>query len=148
MNLAIAIYEKNCWRFLPLTLFRWSDVGSASTGSLRGAKPETHFQTWSISAVANLQIITVVKAISVPTENGKKVLTIAKLIYLLAWILADWVIALIPFAIFASGREEVACVILILLYSAGTCFIANKITWFIAAKTRSFIIDEEDDSDD
>lgn len=72
-------------------------------------------------------------------------LTIAKLIYLLAWILADWVIALIPFAIFASGREEVACVILILLYSAGTCFIANKITWFIAVKTE--FIDREDDSD-
>lgn len=86
--------------------------------------------------------------VSVLAENGKKVLTIAKLIYLLAWILADWVIALIPFAIFASGREEVACVILILLYSAGTCFIANKITWLVAVKTGFFIIDEEDDSDD
>lgn len=71
----------------------------------------------------------------------------AKLIYLLAWILTDWVIALIPFAIYASGREEIACVIILLLYSVGTGFIANKITWFVAMKTGLFIIDEEDDSD-
>lgn len=71
----------------------------------------------------------------------------AKLIYLLAWILADWVIAIIPLAIFVSGHEELACVIILLLYSVGTCFIANKITWFVAMKTGFFIIDEEDDSD-
>ena len=47
---------------------------SASTGSLQGAKPETHFQTWSISEAANLQIITVVKVIFAAMENGKKVL--------------------------------------------------------------------------
>lgn len=72
----------------------------------------------------------------------------AKLIYLLTWILADWVIAIIPFAIFVSGCEEVTCVIILLLYSVGTCFIANKITWFVAVKTGFFIIDEEDDNND
>ena len=57
---------------LPLTPRRWSDAGSASIGNRLEAKPETHFWTWSISAVANLQIIAVVKAISAPTENGRK----------------------------------------------------------------------------
>ena len=55
--------------------WKWSDAGSASTGSLQGAKPETHFQTWSIQAAANLQIITVGKVIFAAMENGKKVLT-------------------------------------------------------------------------
>ena len=58
----------------PLTPRRWSDAGSASIGNRLEAKPETHFWTWSISAVANLQIIAVVKAISAPTENGRKVI--------------------------------------------------------------------------
>ena len=52
----------------------WCGVRSASTGSRQEVRPETHFQTWSISAAANLQIITAVKAISAPTER-KKVLT-------------------------------------------------------------------------
>ena len=58
----------------PLTPRRWSDAGSASIGNRLEAKPETHFWTWSISAVANLQIIAVVKAISAPTENGRAVI--------------------------------------------------------------------------
>ena len=58
----------------PLTPRRWSDAGSASIGNRLEAKPETHFWTWSISAVANLQIIAVVKAISALTENGRKVI--------------------------------------------------------------------------
>ena len=60
----------------PSTPFLWSDAGSASIGSQQEAKLATHFQTWSISAVANLQNIAAVKAISAPTENRKKVLTI------------------------------------------------------------------------
>ena len=64
----------------PLTPRRWSDAGSASIGNRLEAKPETHFWTWSISAVANLQIIAVVKAISVPTENGRKVIGMAEYI--------------------------------------------------------------------
>ena len=58
----------------PLAPRRWSDAGSASIGNRLEAKPETHFWTWSISAVANLQIIAVVKAISAPTGNGRKVI--------------------------------------------------------------------------
>ena len=64
----------------PLTPFMWSDAGSASTGSRQEVRPETHFQTWSISAAANLQNIAAVKVISAPTENGKKVLTMAEYI--------------------------------------------------------------------
>ena len=55
--------------------WKWSDAVSAITGSRQEAKLETHFQTWSISEVANLQNIAAVKAIFVPTENGKKVMT-------------------------------------------------------------------------
>ena len=58
---------------LQSTPFLWSDAGSANIGNRQEAKPEIHFQTWSISAVANLQNIAAVKAISAPTENGKKV---------------------------------------------------------------------------
>ena len=54
--------------------FLWFAAGSASAGSRQEVRQETHFQTWSISAAANLQIITAVKAISAPTENGKKVM--------------------------------------------------------------------------
>ena len=71
--------KKTAWlklkRHRPWMPFLWFVAGSASTGSRQGAKLETHLQTWSISAVANLQNITAVKAISAPTENGKVVLT-------------------------------------------------------------------------
>ena len=59
----------------PWTPSLWSDAGSASIGSQQEAKLDTHFHTWNISAVVNLQDIAAVKAISVHTENGKKVLT-------------------------------------------------------------------------
>ena len=59
---------------LQSTPFLWSDAGSASIGSRQEVRPETQFQTWSISAAANLQNIAAVKAISAPTER-KKVLT-------------------------------------------------------------------------
>ena len=49
--------------------FLWSDAVIASIGNRQEAKLETHFQIWSISAVANLQIIAVVKAISALTEK-------------------------------------------------------------------------------
>ena len=55
--------------FRLLTPFLWSDAGSAKTGSRQEVRPETQFQTWSISAVANLQNIAAVRAISAPTEK-------------------------------------------------------------------------------
>ena len=59
----------------PSTPFLWSDAVIASIRNRQEAKLETHFQTWSTSAVANLQNIAAVKAISAPTENGKDVRT-------------------------------------------------------------------------
>ena len=60
--------------------FLWFVAVSARIGSQQEARLETHFQTWSISEVANLQNIAAVKAISALTENGKKVLTMAEYI--------------------------------------------------------------------
>ena len=70
----------------------WSDAVIASIGNRQEAKPETHFQTWSISAAANLQIITDVKAIFVPTETGKKVLTMTPDIWRMLFFIALGVI--------------------------------------------------------
>ena len=71
--------KKTAWlklkRHRPWMPFLWYFAGSASTGNRQEAKLETHFQTWSTSAVANLQNIAAVKAISAPTENGKDVQT-------------------------------------------------------------------------
>ena len=55
-------------------LWKWSDAGSACIGSQYEAKLETHFQTWNISAVVNLQSIAAVKAIFAAMGNGKEVL--------------------------------------------------------------------------
>ena len=68
----LCVFSKNSQLWM---LFLWSDAVIASVGNHQEAKPEIHFQTWSISEVANLQNIAAVKAISAPTENEKEALT-------------------------------------------------------------------------
>ena len=64
----------------PLTLFLLFVAGSACIGSQQEAKPGTHFRTWNISEVANLQIIAAVKAIFAATENERTVTGMAEYI--------------------------------------------------------------------
>ena len=76
----LAEQPKRLRAYQPPMLSQWFDAGSACIGSQQEAKPETHFRTWNISAVANLQIIAAVKAIFAATENERTVTAMAEYI--------------------------------------------------------------------
>ena len=76
-------------------------MGCGDSGGRGSQKQETHLQTWSISAVANLQIIAVVKAISAPTENERTVMGMAEYIIEIANIVS---IVFVTYGIFVLHK--------------------------------------------